>query len=171
MTTTVTNEAVAEYVARIRSGSPLGKVFPAKMSECDFTDAQRRVIREARLERKAALKVGKANGQPVRLSGNGEVKTPELRAGGAPDTKSKGFTKLRRLLYLQSGRCFFCGGSLSEAEASIEHLNPLSRGGQRADENEVVCHSSLNEVFGALELKRKFELILKAQGTFVCPKR
>jgi len=73
------------------------------------------------------------------------------------------------MLYLQSYRCFFCGIELREEDASIEHINPLSRGGTRTEDNEVVCHKSLNETFGQLELKRKVEFIVRASGGFRCP--
>lgn len=171
MKTPVSDDAVNEYAARIRGGIPLGKLFPSKMSECDFTESQRHVIRQARLDRKAALKGQRARTPPDAQDGADGPKIADSARRAAQETKIKGFTKLRRLLYLQSGRCFFCGEPLAESDASIEHLHPLSRGGQRAEENEVVCHASLNEVFGALELKRKFELVLKSQGKFVCPKR
>ena len=36
MKTSVTDAEVDEYVARILAGGPLGKVFPGKLSECDF---------------------------------------------------------------------------------------------------------------------------------------
>ncbi len=172
MKTTVTDAAVAEYAARIRSGTPLGKLFPAKMSECDFTASQREVIRKARLDRKAALKTTPAGPRSSvpRVEAPAPV-APQPPTSAAAESKSKGIPKLRRLLYLQSDRCFFCGEPLALDEASIEHLHPLSRGGQRTEDNEVVCHASLNEVLGALELKRKFELVLRANGRFVCPKR
>lgn len=95
-----------------------------------------------------------------------EEKTPAI----AP-SKSKPLTKLRKLLYLQSGRCFFCGEPLAEKDANIEHLHPKSRGGTSTEDNEVICHASLNETFGDMDLKRKFEFVLKSAGTFKCPKR
>lgn len=54
-------------------------------------------------------------------------------------------------------------------EANIEHLHPLSLGGKRTDDNEVVCHKTLNETFGNMPLKQKFEFVLKAAGAFNCP--
>lgn len=84
--------------------------------------------------------------------------------------KAKALSKLRKMLYLQSGRCFFCGEPLREEEANIEHLNPLSKGGTRTEDNEVACHATLNETFGSMELKRKFEFTLKASGKFKCPR-
>jgi len=75
------------------------------------------------------------------------------------------------MLYLQQGKCFFCGEQLALVDANIEHLHPLSLGGTRTEDNEVVCHKSLNETFGSLPLKRKFEFVLKAAGSFQCPKK
>lgn len=91
--------------------------------------------------------------------------------GGADVRKPSAASKLSRMLYLQSGRCFFCGQPLREEDASIEHLNPTSKGGTRTEDNEVVCHATLNATFGSLDLKRKFEFVLKAAGKFTCPRR
>lgn len=87
-----------------------------------------------------------------------------------PVQKPKSLSKLQKMLYLQHGRCFFCGEELSENDASIEHLNPKSKGGVRTEDNEVVCHVSLNQTFGSMDLKRKFEFILQQKGVFKCPK-
>lgn len=84
--------------------------------------------------------------------------------------KTKPLSKLGRILYLQSGKCFFCGQLLDEKEASIEHLNPKSKGGTSTEDNEVVCHSSLNATFGNMDLKNKFEFTLRSAGAFKCPK-
>ena len=73
------------------------------------------------------------------------------------------------MLYLQGGTCFFCGKPLAEKDASNEHLNPASRGGTNSQDNLVVCHKSLNQAFGDLDLKRKFEFVLKTKGAFRCP--
>ena len=97
-----------------------------------------------------------------------EVPQSEL----APSGKSKkpnSSKKLQKILYLQAGRCFFCGQPLNSENASIEHLNPKSKGGTNKMDNLVVCHKSLNAIFGDMELKRKFEFILKTAGSFKCP--
>lgn len=73
------------------------------------------------------------------------------------------------MLYLQHGRCFFCGEVLLENKASIEHLNPKAKGGTNTEDNEVVCHATLNQTFGSMDLKRKFEFILRQEGAFKCP--
>jgi len=77
--------------------------------------------------------------------------------------------KLAKLLFLQSGRCFFCGEPLKTEEASIEHLNPKSKGGTNKEDNLVVCHKGLNTIFADMDLKRKFELVLRSDGSFRCP--
>ncbi len=141
------------------------------MSDCEFTASQRETIRQARADRKADQKNGKT--KPVTaIPSNHPVATPVTPA--APPTKpqpTKSLAKLGRLLYLQSGRCFFCGELLPETDASVEHLNPKSRGGTSTEDNEVVCHKSLNQVFGAMDLKHKFEFVLKSAGSFKCPKK
>jgi hypothetical protein len=83
--------------------------------------------------------------------------------------RAKPLTKLQKMLYLQHGRCFFCGEELRENGASIEHLNPRAKGGKSNEDNEVVCHASLNQTFGSMDLKRKFEFVLKQAGAFRCP--
>lgn len=165
----VTDSAVAEYVSRIKAGIPLGTLFPAKMSDCDFTDHQRQLIRAARTARKQALKKTKV---PTATLAQPPLKADAPAAAIVAATKPakpKALTKLRKMLYLQSGRCFFCGQPLPEEDASIEHLNPKSRGGKNTEDNEVVCHASLNETFGALDVKRKFEFVLRSAGAFTCP--
>ncbi len=91
----------------------------------------------------------------------------------APDKsgKPKSRSKLEKILYLQAGRCFFCGEPLEGADANIEHLNPRSKGGTNKEDNLVVCHKSLNTIFADMDLKRKFEFILKAAGSFKCPEK
>ena len=84
-------------------------------------------------------------------------------------TKAKSQTKLQRLLYLQHNLCFFCGKPLQETEASVEHLNPQSRGGTKTEDNEVACHATLNAVFGSMDLRRKFQFVIDSKGNFKCP--
>lgn len=163
MKTPVTDAAVEEYVTRILSGGPLGKAFPGKLSECDFTPIQREKIRRARAEKRILQKKVKPTVTPIATK-------PNTKASIQPEPKpTKALTKLKRILYLQGGNCFFCGKSLGEGDASVEHLNPKSRGGTSTEDNEVVCHKSLNHVFGNMELKRKFEFVLKTKGSFRCP--
>lgn len=176
---------VAEFTKRIRAGGPVGAVLPYPLSECGFTEVQKLLIKEARKARKQLQKESKPQpvAPPQRPPKTVAHKptappkpTPKLVAQklAAPVSslapKPQSMTKLERILYLQQGQCFFCGEKLALADASIEHLHPLSLGGQRAEDNEVVCHKSLNHTFGNLPLKRKFEFVLKAAGSFSCPR-
>jgi 5-methylcytosine-specific restriction endonuclease McrA len=85
-------------------------------------------------------------------------------------TTAKGLTKLEKYIYLQHGKCFFCGEKLTQGNASIEHLNPVSRGGSRTEDNEVACCATVNHTFGDMDLKRKFEFVLRSSNDFKCPK-
>lgn len=93
--------------------------------------------------------------------------SPTTTTVQAPKTPSN--SKLGKMLYLQSGKCFFCGQTLSESDASIEHLHPTSKGGTRTEDNEVICCKALNHTFGNMDFKRKFEFVLKSAGNFKCP--
>ena len=210
----VDDSLVAEYTKRLRAGGPLGDVFPCRLSECDFTEAQRIEIREAQKARKKLLKESKP--QPPTIP-QPKTKTVALKPAAVPPSQPKvvaakpvapvraratksqslsmlekmlypvtlkpvtpvqapaprprSLTKLERILYLQQSKCFFCGEKLALADANIEHLHPLSKGGTRTEDNEVVCHKSLNDTFGNLPLKRKFEFVLRSAGAFLCPKK
>jgi hypothetical protein len=83
---------------------------------------------------------------------------------------AKGTTKLEKLLFLQSNKCFFCGRVLTKTEASVEHLQPKSGGGNNADGNVVACCVTLNRTFGHISLKEKVRIILDKAGSFTCPK-
>lgn len=65
---------------------------------------------------------------------------------------------IRRLLGVQGGKCFYCGQSITEQDASIDHLVPRSVGGGRAD-NLVVCCRPINHFFGDAPLKLKLALM------------
>lgn len=162
---TVTDADVNRWADLIRAGLPTNEVFPSKMSDCAFTDAQKEVIRKVRVKRKARIKALKlANGTPKK-----EVSSP-MPAALPAEVKVRASNKLQKMLYMQHGKCFFCGEASAESDASIEHLQPLSRGGTRTEDNEVVCLRSLNATFGHLDLKRKTEFILRSAGQFRCPK-
>jgi hypothetical protein len=171
MKTSVTDEAVAKYADRVRAGESTKEIFPARMSDCNFTESQRLAIRQARADRKAAQK--KAIARPISVIEPKKLpKAPALPTEIVPKLPApKALSKLRKMLYLQSDRCFFCEEPLKEIDASMERLNPKSRGGTSSEDNLVVCHKSLNETFGAMDLKRKFAFVLKSTGSFKCPKK
>jgi hypothetical protein len=165
MNTPVSDESVEEYARLLRAGGPLAKVFPCRLSECAFTERQREVIREARHVRDAVRKNGKPKAPNV-------VAPTQSRSSPVEPAvvESRPMTKLRRLLYLQSGRCFFCGEELLEESASIEHLLARKWGGKSEEWNEVVCHSSLNATFGDMDLRSKFAFVIQKAGKLRCPR-
>jgi hypothetical protein len=147
---------------------------------CDAC-ARESIIKQARADVKAAKKNGNGLAAPqpeqrvkvipAKEAVFVESKTTSGKPSSIAEAKPhKGLTKLRKMLYLQSGRCFFCGELLKEEDASIEHLNPKSRGGSSTEGNEVVCHKSLNQVFGSMDLKAKFAFVVNSKGAFRCPK-
>ena len=77
--------------------------------------------------------------------------------------------QLDRLLFMQGNRCFFCGDSIPDGEASVEHLVASSKGGARDDENCVACCKTINAVFGSLSVKAKLQIVLSHRGQFKCP--
>jgi 5-methylcytosine-specific restriction endonuclease McrA len=182
----VEDAVVAEYTKRLRSGGPVGAAFPYPLSECDFSEAQKFLIKEARKAREKLLKNSKP--QPA-THPQSHPKTTALKPIAPQPSQPKAIasmpatpvrplapkyqspTKLEKMLYLQQGKCFFCGEKLALTDTNIEHLHPLSKGGKRTEDNEVVCHKSLNDTFGNLPLKQKFEFVLKAAGSFRCPKK
>ncbi len=76
---------------------------------------------------------------------------------------------LEKLLYVQSGKCFFCHKILTREIASIEHLHAQSNGGKDVDENIVACCKLMNQHLGNLALKEKLRILLSYQGQIPCP--
>ncbi len=172
MKTPVTDAAVAEFADKIRSGKPSGAVFPARMSDCDFTDPQRQIIRQARAERKASRKNAIPRQPKAAQATKPSAESAPASAASRPVAqKPKAFSKLRTMLFRQADRCFFCGEPLKLEDASIEHLNPRSRGGTSTEDNEVVCHASSNAAFANMSLKEKFVLVLNSPRPFRCLKK
>lgn len=83
-----------------------------------------------------------------------------FRRGG---TLGMGLAKRRRgmghrkaaLIERDGLACFFCGTLMTEEEATIEHLIPLSRGGSNLDDNLALAHQSCNLAAGAAPLMEK----------------
>lgn len=133
-----------------------GKAVMGKITAKDDTDALSRI--EKKHPGIEILKVSEQAAEP----------SPK-RAGTDASKRIKSLNKLGRLLYLQSNQCFFCGEKLKEEDASVEHLHPVSQGGKSDESNEVVCCATLNQIFGNMTIRRKFEFVIKNQGNFVCP--
>lgn len=78
--------------------------------------------------------------------------------------------QLQRLLFLQGNRCFFCDQPIPTGEESIEHLSARANGGEKSEENSVVCCKSVNAALGSLSIKEKFRAILSYRSGFTCPR-
>jgi hypothetical protein len=150
-----------------------GKVKEGKTTAKDEAAARIRLEKELSIAKWHSIRV-----EPTPKTTSNSKPTPKPKAVSAqkplaetkpPTEKQKSLTKLQKMLYLQLGRCFFCGELLTASEASIEHLNPKAKGGTSTDDNEVVCHATLNHTFGSMGLKQKFEFVLKNAGSFTCP--
>lgn len=122
---------------------------------------------EARKKISAAHKV--AAWVSVKAAGPAAPSAPKPEKPPAP--KPKPSTKLQRMLYLQAGKCFFCGEQLALRDASIEHLQPRSKGGGSTEDNEVVCCTALNQTFGSMGLRAKFAFVIASGGAIKCPKQ
>ncbi len=77
--------------------------------------------------------------------------------------------QLQRLLVQQGHKCFFCGGQIPDGEASVEHLDAISNGGEKTDQNCVACCRAINTALGNLSIKDKIRAILSQPNPFPCP--
>lgn len=74
-----------------------------------------------------------------------------------------------RLLFLQGGKCFYCGRMLNRQEATVDHVLPQSMGGKSDPGNIVACCRTINQYFGAMSPKEKIATILAWAGRLQCP--
>jgi hypothetical protein len=77
--------------------------------------------------------------------------------------------QLQRLLIQQGHKCFFCSKPIPLGEACVEHLDALSNGGEKTDQNCVACCRAINTALGNLSVKDKFRTILSQPNPFRCP--
>ena len=78
--------------------------------------------------------------------------------------------KIERLLFLSNNKCFYCGQSLDNNEATIEHIIPKSSGGKNDIDNLVVCCRAMNQMLADISPKKKIELVMTGKGLILCPK-
>lgn len=93
---------------------------------------------------------------------DGGLKTPrEYRQG-------KKYDDMQRALVQRDGwTCAYCGKSLTQETATIEHVLPLSRGGLDAIKNMVLACRSCNQAAGSLNIRKKIELAIKKRNEFM----
>lgn len=76
--------------------------------------------------------------------------------------------QLQRLLFLQGNKCFFCNHAIPKGQATVEHLQAVSNGGKKSDENAVVCCKDANAWLGSRSVKEKFEVVLNHSRESAC---
>jgi len=77
----------------------------------------------------------------------------------------KNTSAVRAKLLKRDGECcWYCGGLLASAESNVEHLIPISAGGNNALANLVLTHNACNTKAGNLPLAGKLELRAKLRG-------
>jgi hypothetical protein len=72
-------------------------------------------------------------------------------------------------IFLQGGRCFFCGKTLTASQASIVQLCTRSKGEKANDDNSVACCNTLTQFLKDLTLKEKIQVIMRHGGQIPCP--
>lgn len=95
---------------------------------------------------------------PGGMTETGAVFQQQGEEGREMSTSRRRLSCIRRLLGIQGGKCFYCGQSITEQDASIDHLVPKGAGGGRG-ENLVVCCRPINHFFGHASLKLKLTLM------------
>lgn len=96
-------------------------------------------------------------------------------SGGIGSTASTKHRKERthfermQLIRFISGRdggctCAYCGKGLSENEATLEHVIPISKGGPDIPANIVIACKKCNEAAGSMSLKEKMDTIKSIQA-------
>ena len=119
------------------------------MGYCDHTDAEIRALTrqrrdEARLRRLAAL------AQPLRFSGGSVEFRREISGAGAVVRSKSAATSFRRRMWKAGVRaCFYCQGLMTgnigkPSKCTVDHREPLSRGGADHESNWVLACLSCN---------------------------
>ena len=83
--------------------------------------------------------------------------------GGQPIStgRENSYRKYKLRLIERDGRaCFYCG-KLMNTDISLEHLIPLTAGGQNNLANMVLAHEKCNQKYGALPISKKVSCAIK----------
>lgn len=76
--------------------------------------------------------------------------------------------KLRRILFTQGGKCFYCRKPLPEEDATLDHIVPKSQGGTESIDNLGACCKDINQLFANAPVKSKIETIILWEGRLPC---
>lgn len=73
----------------------------------------------------------------------------EVPTGLDPTPRKKsGYTKIKKALYKKTKNCYWCKSKLTCAEATVDHVVPLSKGGLDHHTNRVLCCFDCNQKRG-----------------------
>ena len=78
--------------------------------------------------------------------------------------------RLKKTLFLQGGKCFYCRENLNIEDATLDHILAQSLGGDNTTNNLGVCCKEINQLFANATVKTKIEVILAWNGKIPCPK-
>lgn len=88
------------------------------------------------------------------------------RAREAGQALDFGLEDLRALVLhkLRGGRCLYCGVPIDGMNWSLDHCQPVCRGGSFAMDNVVICCQACNTVKGVLSGTEYFDLLCLIRG-------
>lgn len=89
------------------------------------------------------------------FNSGGAWRAPIERKRSRPSLSTKMFLAL---VQRDTDECFYCGRSVPEDEATIEHLVPLSKGGPNHISNFALAHARCNQDAGNLSVVEKVHL-------------
>lgn len=82
-------------------------------------------------------------------------------------------SKLEKLYYLQSGRCFYCNQAKKMEEMNLEHLVPQKNkdafSGLNSIDNLVAVCIGANDAFGSMSFKEKMRIFIHRNEFIPCP--
>jgi hypothetical protein len=78
-----------------------------------------------------------------------EAGVPLYRVAGSAMSECAASTALKEAFAVHRGNCFHCKKPISKANFSIDHVEPLARGGSDSIQNLVIAHKSCNQAKGS----------------------
>ena len=78
--------------------------------------------------------------------------------------------RLKKVLFIQGGKCFYCKKELSIEDATLDHIVAQSLGGSNSIDNIGACCKEINQLFANATVKTKIETVLAWNGNVPCPK-
>ena len=78
--------------------------------------------------------------------------------------------RLKKVLFIQGGKCFYCKKTLNIEDATLDHIVAQSLGGGNSIDNIGACCKEINQLFANATVKTKIETVLAWNGNVPCPK-